>query len=429
MSSFVKNWFYFLLHRYSAQEFDVRFVKESVKVIASLQITDKIACNRVGRLFILKTKWQKFLFWIKDISLFGALSSRVQWSLFYTFSTLLLEYNNPLSPHRLKEVIDRKAALTATLLNRLGARVRMRQEIEESLNYFLRNSYLQLRVITKMHQAVHRQKKSAIIDACHEGLAKGVVPILNMRGFSGSYWMRGADREILALFKPFDEELKGPNCPAGQKFCGLLGQRPVRSGVRVGQGPLHEVAAYCVDEFLGLSIVPKTYFASFSHSTFFSAHEQLGAGKRGVKTKLGSLQEFVGGFVGANHAHVEQIPLDEFQRLVLFDVLVGNLDRNPGNLLICDQKIAAIDHGLIFPDLPCKFEYWFWEVFPQAKEPLSEEILYLINNFPFEALANRLHKRCLIGHRALTLMQERLASLVSASAQGVVPADYRAFKF
>lgn len=238
--------------------------------------------------------------------------------------------------------------------------------------------------------------------------------------------MRGPNREILGLFKPFDEEIYAPNNPVGPRSQGTLGLRKLRAGCRVGESPHHEVAAFLVDEFLGFGIVPKTYYASFEHRVFFTAGEDR-LQRSEIKKKLGSFQEYVGGFVSINKLRSEEIkkiPLDEYQLLVVLDMILGNTDRNIGNILFGEEKVAAIDHGLCFTDVSDnQFSFWYWSYLSQGKEPLLKSIVDLLDHFPLEELGYKLRKECYISIKAIQCMRERLALFTAAINAGLVPAE------
>ena len=197
------------------------------------------------------------------------------------------------------------------------------------IQVFGRNSLLQAEVVRRMKEAVKKQKPNALLIEAQAALKEGVSPVLATKGVSGAYWMRGADRRIVGLFKPFDEEMRAPNNPMGAEYQGSLGLRRIRIGCRVGESPHHEVGAFVVDEFFGFGIVPKTYYAEFTHRVFYLAREDRS--RKANKTKYGSFQEFVEGFVSLEkltRKEVASIPLDEFQLLVVLDVIIGNTDRN-----------------------------------------------------------------------------------------------------
>jgi hypothetical protein len=91
-----------------------------------------------------------------------------------------------------------------------------------------------------------------------------------------------------------------------------------------------EAAAYVVDEALGhLTGAPPTVY-------------------RTLEGASGALMAFVG---NANTATGRTLPEGpEYDALAVFDHVIGNLDRHPGNLLLTpDGHMIPIDHGLTFP--------------------------------------------------------------------------------
>ncbi len=207
------------------------------------------------------------------------------------------------------------------------------------------------------------QKVPEIIKDAQLAIKKGLYPILITRGSSGAYWIRNTKREVAGLFKPFDEEIHAPNNPVGPNLQGALGKRKTRHGCRVGESAHHEVAAFIVDKFFWLWNSSSHLYASFTHNTFYHARENPRSRLRSMKTKYGSFQEFLSGFIPIDELpsnEYDKIPLDEFQLLVVLDVILGNTDRNTGNLLIGEEKLAAIDHGLCFPDALEDYSYWYW---------------------------------------------------------------------
>lgn len=94
-----------------------------------------------------------------------------------------------------------------------------------------------------------------------------------------------------------------------------------------------ERAAYIVDRFLELGLVPPTVI-------------------REVDGELGSLQEFISDtrFWGQLSAN-ERLALNEQVRVMtLFDHLIDSQDRHEGNYLVKGDKIVAIDNGCSMGD-------------------------------------------------------------------------------
>lgn len=424
----VEYFFLFLTQRYSAKQFSPLHVLENLRTLVRVRSRHGLTATRTGKLTILSTYKAKFLFALKNFLLFGALQKRVEKVVLYTYLTVTLELNNPFTKKILIQFLEKKISLLERLLNHvktINGKTWDQYAIQMHIDIFRRSSLLQAEVIKNMQLAVRRQKEPSIIKEAKAALIKGLYPILITQGVSGSYWMRGANRQILGLFKPFDEEIHAPNNPVGPSFQGALGHRKTRRGCRSGESAHHEVAAFVVDSFFGFGIVPKTYYAEFSHSSFFLAREKR-ASRRVVKKKIGSFQEFVGGFVSVNKLSKDQInaiPLDEFQLLVVLDVILGNTDRNVGNILFGDEKIAAIDHGLCFSDQVDDLYCWYWTKFEQGKNPLFQPIIDLLNAFPFEALERKLRKKCFISPNSLHRMRERVVLFTEAINAGLVPSQ------
>ncbi|MFC2049474.1 hypothetical protein ACFLR2_02225 [Chlamydiota bacterium] len=421
--------FRFLGHRYSARQFSPIHVPHNLQALAALQPSEGLTSTREGKLLILPPGWRRRFFSLWNTLLGGALQSRVEKVVFYSYLTVTLELNNPFTKGVLLHFLEKKIAFLKRHLDhvkKVNGKFWDQSNIQVHIALFERNSLGQARVIENMHRAVKRQKEPEIIKEAKQALLKGLQPVLATTGLSGAYWMRGVNRQVLGLFKPFDEEIHAPHNPVSPRYRGALGLRKTRGGCRVGESAHHEVAAFLVDEFFGFGIVPKTYYAEFTHTTFFNARENPYSSRRVEKTKIGSFQEYVGGFVPVtqlNRTERGAIPLDEFQLLVVLDVIIGNTDRNIGNILFGDEKIAAIDHGLCFPDRIEDLSLWYWVYFEQGKQPLLQSIVDVLNHFPFEELAIKLSKRCFISPNALQKLRERVVLFTEAVNAGLVPAQ------
>lgn len=87
-----------------------------------------------------------------------------------------------------------------------------------------------------------------------------------------------------------------------------------------------EVAAYEVDQALGLGVVPPTSMR-----------------------KDGMVQEFV------TQDDDSITDPDSVYGAAILDIMIGNTDRHSGNYLVRNGKFVAIDHGLSFPDSGMEF--------------------------------------------------------------------------
>jgi hypothetical protein len=93
-----------------------------------------------------------------------------------------------------------------------------------------------------------------------------------------------------------------------------------------------EVAAYLLDDALGLGLIPPTI------------------GRQDLPLGPGSLQLFVDEDEQAHYFTLrEELRYTEtLKRLAAFDVIANNSDRKSGHVLLTPDGIAAIDHGLCF---------------------------------------------------------------------------------
>ncbi len=95
-----------------------------------------------------------------------------------------------------------------------------------------------------------------------------------------------------------------------------------------------ERAAYLISQFIGFDFVPLTVVKRLKNEKNSSV--------------IASLQEFVEDASVAAEVDLSEVPQEELVKLAIFDVLILNDDRHPGNFLIKDNNIYAIDHGNAF---------------------------------------------------------------------------------
>lgn len=276
---------------------------------------------------------------------------------------------------------------------------------------------------------------SQIVREAEVAIGNGTYPERISQGSSGSYFVRNMDKNIIAVFKPKDEEPYGRLNPKWTKWmhkwcCPCCFGR---SCLAPNQGYLSEAGASLVDQKLQLNIVPKTRVVKLVSETFnylaidrakASAKKNVSerfpsVGKHfnriGLPPKKGSFQLYVTGYKDAEYwlrrFDAEQLPKStqqefqhQFERLVVLDYIIRNTDRGNDNWLIKYEKpdvedigspdtdewsvvkppnikIAAIDNGLAFPfkhpDSWRAYPYhWAW--LSQAKIPFSKETRDLI---------------------------------------------------
>ncbi|KRX99411.1 Phosphatidylinositol 4-kinase type 2-beta [Trichinella pseudospiralis] len=224
----------------------------------------------------------------------------------------------------------------------------------------------------------------------------------------GSYLVMDENANSVAIFNPKNEEkyaIRNPSWKAYfQKMFYLC--RPGRGCVLANHRYLSEVGASLVDQYLNLKVVPKTKVVYLASPTFnYSSKEKREAKKLMENTsdvklprKVGSLQCLVEGFKPctfwlnefATKKLDEELEYElqlQFERVVVMDYMIRNMNRTAENLLIryddklssdrnFQVKIAAIDNGLAFPYRhpsswrPYKYH---WVSLPLAYKPFSEE--------------------------------------------------------
>lgn len=111
-----------------------------------------------------------------------------------------------------------------------------------------------------------------IIEDIRHGFLQGLSPTLIMDGTSGTYNLRNTNKEVVALFKPIDEEAFAPNNQKG--YTGKFGQESFRKGILSGEGSIREVAAYLLDKH-NYFHVPETTFVEISHPSFSKNTNEL----------------------------------------------------------------------------------------------------------------------------------------------------------
>lgn len=143
----------------------------------------------------------------------------------------------------------------------------------------------------------------------------------------------------------------------------------------------HEVGASRVNNVGGFDLVPETV-------------------ERTEKGEIGSCQLFVDDCVGSKDVtpSVGGAQLDRAagEALLVFDFLVGNGDRNSGNLLVRAEegsrfyKPVAIDNGLAFPEGPWLRLIWPGEWMQEHAGPLLDATRTLIEQLDPNAIARNL---------------------------------------
>jgi len=184
-------------------------------------------------------------------------------------------------------------------------------------------------------------------------------------GVNGTYFMKDAEANTIAVFKPNDEE--GNSSPKKMKD-----NETIDRGILDGEGAQREFAAYLLD---------KDHFAGVPET------ELVELELNGVN-KMGSLQRFVDNDGASWDIGPSKFPIREVHKIGVLDLRLYNTDRHGGNILFKTKEdgtkeLIPIDHGL---SLPPNFEHaWFeWITWPQAKVPFDKETLDYIDHLDIE---------------------------------------------
>lgn len=202
-----------------------------------------------------------------------------------------------------------------------------------------------------------------------------ITPDISEGGSGGVYFLKNFRGEKVFVFKPQDEEAFMPAWPKSavySEFNPAEENYPVRLSIRKGSGSRNEAIGAQVSKLFGID-VPDTYLVD----PVLLVHENRGVLYRQRKDesglplrvrpvrKMGSLQEYKPGealnaslrliqvvrYYGLFYGGLQK-SFEVLSRIILFDCICGNADRNLGNALYDREgkKIYLIDHGLCFPD-------------------------------------------------------------------------------
>jgi len=231
----------------------------------------------------------------------------------------------------------------------------------------------------KLVSAADRVDAAGLLAAINSGLDSH-SPELCEEGVNGTYFLRDTKGEIVAVFKPNDEQGDSKHNPKKSDD-----DTPISKGI-VNDIAHREVAAYLLDKdgFFG---VPKTFLVSTNHSSF----------KAEAKPKVGSVQEFINNDGSSSDFGPRLFPVDEVHKIGILDLRIFNADRHSGNVLVqqTDEsvKLIPIDHGFSLPPFASlsqasdnlRFEWMNW---PQAKQPFSEAMKSFISRLTWRKIVS-----------------------------------------
>ena len=266
-----------------------------------------------------------------------------------------------------------------------------------------------------------------IINQALSGFAKGLKPKLLEDGTSGVYQIRNVDKEVIAIFKPFDEEANAPNNQKG--YVNSFGSKSFREGILSGEATIREEATYLLDSFSDKFKfdVPATTFVELCHKAFKINIEEMKTmendeyvkrssimnrflyenlrgrknGKGGkenifistekynyIPKKYGTLQKFINSTgVVADYSY-SLFTVEEAHKIMILDFRILNCDRNDENILLQKKvkksensdeeekfyKLVPIDHALSFPSCLEIGDFdMCWMTWKQAEVPFTQK--------------------------------------------------------
>lgn len=298
----------------------------------------------------------------------------------------------------------------------------------------------------------------ALLSKVNEGLNRKIPILKNGMGTSGVYTVRDGRRNVVAVFKPIDEEptvamnsgeghgdrrqARAHSVDVARANDSCEPRRVVherkrlapRIGLYAGELCLREVAAYLLDSE-GIHGVPTTTMCQMSNDQMPVAQQKPVGSPR-----IGSLQRFVQNNGETGNISCSKFSVFEVQKIALLDLRMLNSDRNEANILFkrhADDRISLIpiDHALSMPD---KLEVYqsdlCWLEWPQSREPLCPQLAAYVARMDPEKDAAMLKERLGIRDECLLNLKIATVFLKKAVAKGLSLAKiaclmYRAKEF
>lgn len=258
---------------------------------------------------------------------------------------------------------------------------------------------------------------NTLIEEVRQGL-KLHEPELCEEGVNGTYFLRSTAGDIIAIFKPRDEEGCSPKNPKNSKHSTPSWDvAELKKGIKNGEGAPREVAAYLLDKETGFASVPRTVMVALHHPIFDgNAVHSL---DHGLQLKIGSLQEFIPNEGSAEDLAPNLFSVRDAHRIAILDLRIFNNDRHAGNLLVQEReeggyKLIPIDHSYSLSDTLSTS--WFdWLNWPQAKVPFDQVELDYIQAIDLDKDLNMLErlgirKECLKTCRISTTLLKKGAA-------------------
>ena len=158
--------------------------------------------------------------------------------------------------------------------------------------------------------------------AISQGSARAERPY--RAGVSGTYFIKktSSSRNVLAVFKPLDEETAGTELPLRRKGWYF----------HAAEGAYKECAAYLLDHD-GFASVPQTALARCDLGPSLGPNPVQ-------RTKCGAFQVYHRNLGDADDFGPGVFDTEAVQRIAAFDIRVLQCDRNASNILVCEARHA-----------------------------------------------------------------------------------------
>lgn len=281
----------------------------------------------------------------------------------------------------------------------------------------------------------------------------GIAPEAVKEGYNGTYFVKDLKNRNVGVFKPKDEEtfarrshkLSGKVSKVAAKFV------PLATAFFCSNGNAYkaEVSASIVSKELSLNNVPTTRVAKLAHPVFNYSNVEQNEPK--LPLKEGSFQLFIqvphqkaNSYLKYNifwklytlfrieHTSLlKKISQLEFEKLVILDFIIGNIDRHFANWIVTTikKKVLCFDNGFAMAhkhtDSVSSLHQYDWKVLPHAKKPFSEDAKVYINRLSAmqEDLIATLKSHDLIDANQEKTLRERIAVLIKYANEGKTPRE------
>jgi len=259
----------------------------------------------------------------------------------------------------------------------------------------------------------------------------GTIKAANSDSANSCYHIRNKNDDIIAIFKPDDERKFGPNHPKKELVRAGSSHEDIAlyklSSLEYGKNSIKQLLANKLD--LGKNArVPVGIIAELKSDQFFNTNlTQTGPI---FQRKKGYLQKWIpnarelfdtnpsGGDDFNFYSEIEKWPLDDFQEIAIYDILLYNEDNHPKNILNYidtsgNSRPIPIDRDNILPgdlqDLRGLSNH------TMAKKPFTKDSLKLISEFnpaSIEVVVKNegLHPKLAKNARALALILRKFSA-------------------